>query len=379
MASKLLHLQGPYTSTREFKPPLLSSCARQNLLATVPQSSSGGRDLLSPPLRISTQRNHWNKVRALTVCSLFNAPLIAPQHQWGNWTALVPLALSVSVLFPVAVPLLLYRTVDLRRVRNSTGALFFAFLLGSVATTVGTLLVFSIALVLYLGRQSWKMAAAVMGGNIGGAANGIAISNSLGIRPSDFAAGQATHCKFVQMDTKSASSDSFPVLRTATALAVSLAICKLGSCLTTYFGFQGGSLPAVAAIVVVLGTIFPKKLEHLAQSGEAMAMILMQRWEEEQTYGPLSVTVRHRVFSYSLIQLAIHLALILGLGKLSRFDLKMLLIASNANVGGPTTACGMAIAKEWASMVAPGILVGFFGCAISTSLVTLFGDFLQFL
>ncbi|KAL5567934.1 hypothetical protein UlMin_024509, partial [Ulmus minor] len=290
-------------------------------------------------------------------------------------------------------------------------------------TTVGTLLVFSIALVLYLGRHSWKMAAAVMGGNIGGAANCIAISDSLGFRPSDFAAGLATHCvemdtksfieaettagteidtnsvieaetlpgnemdkKFlieaetlasVQMDTKSASSDSFPVLRTATALAVSLAICKLGSCLTTYFGFQGGSLPAVAAIVVVLATIFPKKLEHLAQSGEAMAMILMQ-----QTYGPLTVTVRHRVFSYSLyssLLVAIHLALILGLGKLFRFDLRMLLIASNANVGGPTTACGMAIAKEWTSMVAPGILVGFFGCAIPTSLVTLFGDFLQFL
>ncbi|PNX68343.1 hypothetical protein L195_g063937, partial [Trifolium pratense] len=43
-------------------------------------------------------------------------------------------------------------------------------------------------------------------------------------------------------------------------------------------------------------------------------------------------------------------------GKLFKLDLKLLLLASNANIGGPTTACGMAKAKGWESLVVPGIL-----------------------
>lgn len=79
------------------------------------------------------------------------------------------------------------------------------------------------------------------------------------------------------------------------------------------------------------------------------------------------------IFFFALIQIAVHLAVILGLGKLLGFDLKLLLIASNANVGGPTTACGMATAKEWNSMIVPGILAGIFGIAIATFIGIAFG------
>ncbi|MFQ6659196.1 hypothetical protein Gotur_028182, partial [Gossypium turneri] len=62
------------------------------------------------------------------------------------------------------------------------------------------------------------------------------------------------------------------------------------------------------------------------------------------------------IFLFAMIQVAVHLAVMLGLGKLLGFDLKLLLLASNANIGGPTTACGMATAKGWGSLVVPGIL-----------------------
>ena len=56
-------------------------------------------------------------------------------------------------------------------------------------------------------------------------------------------------------------------------------------------------------------------------------------------------------------------------------ELKLLLLASNANVGGPTTACGMATAKEWTSLIVPAVLAGIFGIAIATFLGVAFGNY----
>ena len=74
------------------------------------------------------------------------------------------------------------------------------------------------------------------------------------------------------------------------------------------------------------------------------------------------------LFLFSFIQIAIHLAIILGVGKLLRFDRKSLLLASNANVGGPTTGAGMANAKGWRTLLVPTILVGICGYTIATFL-----------
>ena len=59
--------------------------------------------------------------------------------------------------------------------------------------------------------------------------------------------------------------------------------------------------------------------------------------------------------------------------KLCRFDLEDAIIASNANIGGPTTAAGMAISQGWAKLVGPAMLVGTLGYVIGTYAGTVVG------
>ena len=62
--------------------------------------------------------------------------------------------------------------------------------------------------------------------------------------------------------------------------------------------------------------------------------------------------------------------------RLLRFDLEEAILASNANIGGPTTAAGMAISQGWHRLTGPVVLVGTLGYAIGTYLGVFVGSFL---
>ena len=57
-------------------------------------------------------------------------------------------------------------------------------------------------------------------------------------------------------------------------------------------------------------------------------------------------------------------------------DLEDIILASNANIGGPTTAAGMAISLGWTRLVGPCMLVGTFGYVIGTWLGIIIGSIL---
>jgi len=61
---------------------------------------------------------------------------------------------------------------------------------------------------------------------------------------------------------------------------------------------------------------------------------------------------------------------VFGIGRVARMDVGSLAVASQAAVGGPSSALAVAVSREWKGLVLPGIIVGLLGYAL--------GDYLGF-
>jgi len=74
------------------------------------------------------------------------------------------------------------------------------------------------------------------------------------------------------------------------------------------------------------------------------------------------------VFYFTLLVVGVHGLVVFGLGRLFRMDVGSLTVASQAAVGGPSSALAVAVSREWKGLVLPGIIVGLLGYAIGTYL-----------
>ena len=74
------------------------------------------------------------------------------------------------------------------------------------------------------------------------------------------------------------------------------------------------------------------------------------------------------VFLFTLLVVGVHGVIVFGLGRLFRIDVGSLAVASQAAVGGPTSALAVAVSREWPALVLPGIVVGLLGYAIGNYL-----------
>ena len=80
------------------------------------------------------------------------------------------------------------------------------------------------------------------------------------------------------------------------------------------------------------------------------------------------LSIGMEIFYYTLIVVGVHGLVVFGIGRLARMDVGSLAVASQAAVGGPSSALAVAVSREWKGLVLPGIIVGLLGYALGNYL-----------
>ena len=80
------------------------------------------------------------------------------------------------------------------------------------------------------------------------------------------------------------------------------------------------------------------------------------------------LSVGLEIFYLTLVIVGVHGLIVFGVGRLLRLDVGSLAVASQAAVGGPSSALAVAVSREWKGLMLPGIIVGLLGYALGTYL-----------
>jgi uncharacterized membrane protein len=283
-------------------------------------------------------------------------------------------------LVPLAVPLLLFDS-DLNRVINDTGTLLAAFGVGALATVIGTIVAFPLIPLSSLGPGvGWRVACALAARHIGGAINFVAVAETLKVGGSAVSAAiaadnvvvalyfaflfyiskpgepfdQVPEALEVLLSDSKATISEFVVENQGASSSITLATLgisiSVAASLVTSGVFATGlllpagtsSLPLISVLTVVAATIFPKFFSRISETGTALGVTFIQMFfAASGAAGSIRLVIQQApaLFAFSALQIGVHFATTMAIGRgLLRLPKRELYLASNANVGGPTTA-----------------------------------------
>lgn len=309
-----------------------------------------------------------------------------------------------SYLVPLAIPLLLFRA-DLRRIIREAGPTLIAFAAGAAGTVAGTWVAFQ---VVPLGPEGWKLAGIFCATYVGGSLNYMASAEALGLQSGDLlAAGVAADNlamtlyflvlfalpslpwlrrrylhRVREVDAEVEIGNDAPHISArgmATSLAIAAGVCAVGYGVAAAAGVRSAGILFVTTIIVILASAFPKTLSSIGGAHEIGVLLMQVFFAAIGASASIALVLKHGVmlFVFALVILAIHLVTILGVGRLFNLDLAEIVVASNANMGGPASAAAMAVARRWETLVIPAILCGTLGYAVATFVGVAVGHWLH--
>ena len=321
-----------------------------------------------------------------------------------------------SYIVPLAIPLLLFQ-LDLHALFKESGRMLFIFLISSLGTVIGTLVSFALLknYIPELDKVAGMISASYTGGGVNFAAMSaklnpakdviaativadnlmmacyffilIGISSSYWVRkvwgsPYQDKLEQEYHDPSVNKAAEYWKPKSISLQSIALSLGASILLVAVSFSLSGFLQSRFADVDGVA--LRMLADLISDK--YLLLTTFTLAAVLffrkgIQKLDGSQELGtyciylffvvigipasiPLIIKTAPLLFVFTLIIAVLNLILTLVFGKLFKFSIEEIVLACNANIGGPTTAAALAISKGWRDLVGAILLIGTVGYII---------------
>jgi uncharacterized membrane protein len=372
------------------------------------------------------QRYSWASKISGAIVALIGAIILSN-------TGIIPTASPVydavwTFIIPLAIPLLLFH-VNFKRIWQESGRLLIIFLISSIGTVAGVIISFFLlkAHIPMLDKIGAMLSASYIGGGVNFAAMAakfetpgemvssavvadnlmmaiyfvvLMIIPSMSFFRSRF---KAPHVEKVERgsvgeDGKTLAESFWKrkdislkdmAMSIGTAFLLVIVSFKIAEFLdgfipsgdeTSFFlnllnGLFGDKYLMLTTLTFLFLALFPKYFESINGSQEIGTFLIYLFFVVIGIPASIPLIIQNAplLLVFVFIIIVLNMAISLTAGKLLKYDLEEILLASNANVGGPTTAAAMAIAKGWKDLIGPILVVGTLGYIIGNYVGTTLG------
>lgn len=332
---------------------------------------------------------------------------------------------------PLALPMLLFNA-NIKKIWKESGRMVVIFIIGAVGTALGAALGF-LLLKNHI-PELHKMAGMMTGSYIGGGVNFVAMADNfviskelisalvvadnlnmalyffvlIAIPSIPFFKKHYNHPLIDELEkvgedekdkTRAAAywdKKEISLKDIAFTISISFIIVAISDALANYLGniiptgnfglalingFLGNKYLIITTLTMLLATYLPNFFGNIDGAQEIGTFLIYIFFVVIGVPASihLIVTKSPLLLVYCAIMVLTNMVFILAIGKVFKFNLEEIVIASNANIGGPTTAAAMAIAKGWTDLVLPSILAGTLGYVIGNYFGIFIGNLLSIL
>ena len=139
-----------------------------------------------------------------------------------------------------------------------------------------------------------------------------------------------------------------------------------GFALSLLRGLLGNQYLLITTITTALATLFPQFFGSISGAQEIGTFLIHIFFAVIGAPASVELIIREAplLLLFAAIIVLMNLVFSLVFGKAFGYSIEEITVASNANIGGPTTAAAFAIAKGWHTLIFPAILVGTLGYVI---------------
>jgi len=288
--------------------------------------------------------------------------------------------------------------VDISSIKKAGPEMLKAFGVGALGSALGST-VMALLLFSSIGEETWKLSGQFTGTYVGGGMNFAALGAALGTSSDLYAAAVAADVSMtafwlivclavpVILGKKSKtiplsqkleetftleqalyrSENPIKINHIAIFLSITFGSLWLADLLASWFSFLPKILWLTTIVLLLAQIPQVKNLSGSAMMGNFLLLLFLASNGANSVIARI-LEVGPAVFYYAVGTILIHGIVIFGLGTLLRIDAGTLAVASQANVGGSSSAMALASARGYGDKILPGVAVGLLGYAVGNYL-----------